>query len=388
MGRHGRRGGIERRIKSGAMTEKFSKVRVGVIGCGKISDHYFTGCQRYDILEVVACADLEFTRAQAKALQHGIPRACTVDELLADPSVDVVLNLTIPDSHVEINERALRAGKHAYCEKPFGLSSAEGKRVLALAKSRKLLVGCAPDTFLGGGQQTCRKLIDEGAIGQPVAALAFCMGHGPESWHPSPDFLYKKGGGPMFDMGPYYLTALINLFGPVSRVCGSAKISFPERTVTNPALLGRKIKVETPTHVTGVVDFANGASVTIVTSFDVWAYPLPRIVVFGTESTLEVPDPNTFTGPVRLRSKDGKTYEEAPLSHSDDRIRGTGVADMAYAIRCGRPHRANGVLAQHVLETMEAFEKSSTTRRHVAIVSTCERPAMLPVGLAPNLLDS
>lgn len=365
-----------------------SKVKVGIVGCGKISDAYFKGIKRYDLLEIVACADLDPARAQTKALAHGIPKACSTEELLADPSIEIAVNLTIPQAHTPVNEQALRAGKHVYVEKPFALDAAAGRKVLALAKSRRLRVACAPDTFLGGGIQTCRKLIDDGAIGQPVAAIAFFMGHGHESWHPAPEFYYQKGGGPVFDMGPYYITALVNLLGPVARVSGSSKITFPERIITNPERLGQKIAVETPTHLTGVMDFAGGAAATIVMSFDVWSYPLPHIVVFGTESTLEVPDPNAFRGPVRLRSKDGKSYEEIPLTHTDDRARGSGVADLAYALRSGRPHRANGELANHVVEVMEAFEKSSVSQKHVRIRSICERPAMLPLGLAPNVLDA
>jgi len=363
------------------------KVNVGVIGCGKISDAYFKGLRRYDLLEIVACSDLDLARARAKAAEHGIPRACSTAELLADPSIEIAVNLTIPQVHVAVNESALRAGKHVYVEKPFALDSSEGARVLALAASRNLRVACAPDTFLGGGIQTCRKLIDDGVIGRPVAALAFFMGHGHESWHPAPEFYYQKGGGPMFDMGPYYLTALVNFFGPVARVCGSSAITFPERTITTPERHGQKIHVETPTHLTGAIDFAAGGTATIAMSFDVWNYPLPPIVIFGTESTLEVPDPNTFNGTVRVRSKDGKSYESIALTHSDDRSRGTGVADLAYAIRGGRPHRATGQLANHVVEVMEAFEKSSVTGRHIAIASTCERPAILPIGLGPNVLD-
>lgn len=364
------------------------KLKIGVIGCGKISDAYFKGCRRYGILDIAACADLDPKRALAKAAEHRIPKACVVDELLADPTIEIVVNLTVPQAHAEVNERALRAGKHVYVEKPFALDFNEGRRVLALAASRGLRVASAPDTFLGGGIQTCRKLIDDGAIGRPVSALAFCMGHGHESWHPAPEFYYQQGGGPMFDMGPYYLTALVNFFGPVARVGGSSKITFPERTITNPDRHGEKIAVSTPTHLTGVLDFANGAPVTIVMSFDVWSYPLPPIVVFGTESTLEAPDPNVFNGAVRLRSRDGKTYEPVPLTHSGDRLRGTGVADLAYAIRSGRPHRASGELANHVVEVMAAFEKSSLTQQHVRITSTCERPAMLPLGLAPDVLDA
>ncbi|MDB6169999.1 MAG: oxidoreductase domain protein [Verrucomicrobia bacterium] len=371
-----------------ARTLTHRKVKVGVVGCGKISDAYFKGMGHYDILEVVACADLDVARARAKAAQHGLARGGPVEELLADPAIEIVVNLTIPQAHVEVNERALRAGKHVYVEKPFALASSDGRRVLSLAQSFGRRVACAPDTFLGGGIQTCRKLIDDGAIGRPVSALAFCMGHGHESWHPAPEFYYQKGGGPMFDMGPYYLTALVNFFGPVARVSGSSQTAFPERTITNPERLGQKIKVETPTHLTGVLDFASGVSVTMVMSFDVWSYPLPQIVVFGTESTLEVPDPNVFNGTVRLRSADGKSYEPVPLTHSGERLRGTGVADLAYAIRTGRPHRATGELANHVVEVMEAFEKSSVTQQHVRIASTCSRPAALPPGLAAGELDS
>jgi len=364
------------------------KVKVGLIGCGTISGAYFKGCKRYEILEIVACADIDASRAQAKAAEYDIPRACSVDELLADTEIEIVINLTIPQAHTEINERVLRAGKHVYVEKPVAFTSAEGQRILALARSRGLRVACAPDTFLGGGIQTCRKLIDDGAIGQPVAALAFFMTHGPKSFHPTPEFLYQPGGGPMFDMGPYYLTALVNFLGPVVRVCGSTKTTFPERIITAPVRLGQKFKVATATHLAGVMDFAGGASATIVTSFDVWNYPLPPIVVFGTESTLEVPDPNWFVGPVRLRAKDGKSYEDVALTHTDDRARGTGVADLAYAIRSGRPHRAQGDMGNHVLEVIEAFGKSSAAGQHVTIASTCARPEPLPLGLAPNVLDS
>lgn len=363
------------------------KVKVGVVGCGKISDAYFKGMKRYDLLEIAACADLDPGRAQAKCAAFGVPRACSTEELLADPAIEIVVNLTTPQTHRAVNEQALHAGKHVYVEKPFALDAASGRQVLALAAARRLRVACAPDTFLGGGLQTCRKLIDDGAVGQPVAALAFFMGHGHESWHPAPEFYYQPGGGPVFDMGPYYITALVNLLGPVARVSGSGKITFPERVITNPARLGQKIAVSTPTHLTGVMDFANGATVTIAMSFDVWSYPLPQIVLFGTESTIEVPDPNVFRGPVRLRSKDGRTYEEVPLTHTDDRARGSGVADLAYAILSGRSPRASGEMANHVVEVMEAFEKSSKAQKHVRIRSSCERPAALPLGLAPNELD-
>lgn len=364
------------------------QINVGLIGCGSISEAYFAGCKRYDILQLTACADLDPARARAKAEKHGV-RACTVDELLADPAIEIVINLTIPQAHAPLNERILRAGKHAYTEKPFALDVTQSRRVLALAKRRNLLVGSAPDTFLGGGIQTARQLLDDGVIGRPLAATAYMMCHGHESWHPAPEFYYKRGGGPMFDMGPYYVTALVNLLGPVRRVSGVTKASFPHRLITSQPLAGKKVKVEVPTHYSGTLDFANRAVATVIMSFDVWPAPdQPCIVIYGTEGTMLVPDPNTFTGPVRVHRGADKTFNEMPLTHSDQRLRGTGVADMAYSIlRRKRRHRCSGELAHHVIEVMAAFEKSSTLGRHVRLTSTTARPVALPPSLPLNLLD-
>ncbi len=364
------------------------QVLVGLIGCGTISEAYFAGCRRYDILKITACADLDPARAREKAAKHGV-RACTVDELLADPAIEIVINLTIPQAHAPINTRILRAGKHAYVEKPFALDVRESRRVLTLARRKKLLVGSAPDTFLGGGIQTARQLLDDGAIGRPVAATAYCMGPGHESWHPAPEFYYKQGGGPMFDMGPYYLTALVNLLGPVRRVSGSARASFAQRTITSQPLAGKKVKVEVPTHYSGTLDFASGAIVTLIMSFDVWpGPPQPAITIHGTEGTMLVPDPNTFTGPVQVRLAKEAEFTARPLTHSDQRLRGTGVADMAYSLlRRRRPHRCHGDLAHHVIEVMAAVERSSRSGRHVRIASTVRRPALLPPQLPLNVLD-
>lgn len=362
-------------------------VHVGLIGCGKISDAYFAGSRGYAMMEIVACADLDVARAEAKAREHRV-RACTVDAVLRDTDIDLIVNLTIPAAHAEVNTAALRAGKHVYTEKPFALDSAAGAAVLALARKQNLLVGCAPDTFLGGGLQTARKAVDDGLIGRPLSAMAFMLCRGHESWHPSPKFYYQKGGGPMFDMGPYYLTALINVFGPVARVCGSTQSAFSERLITSQPLAGTTIPVETPTHVSGVIEFVGGGNATIVTSFDTWPYPLPRLVVFGSDGTLEAPDPNRFDGEVRVRDSRSEEFRELPHTHTVERGRGAGVADLACSIlRRTRPHRASGELAQHVVEVMEAFEKSSRTGRHVEIESRCERPAALPVGLGANELD-
>ncbi len=364
------------------------RIRVGVIGCGAISAAYFKGCAPFPILDIVACADLDVERARAKATEFGVPRACAADELLADPDIQLVLNLTVPKAHAEVNLAVLRAGKHAYCEKPFAVSREEGKPVLALAKKKRLRVGCAPDTFLGGGIQTARKLIDDGAIGQPVAATAFMMTHGPEAWHPNPDFYYQRGGGPMFDMGPYYLTALVNLLGPVKEVTGTARISFPKRTITNPERrFGEKINVEIPTHVVGVLNFASGAVGTIITSFDVWGHTLPRIEVYGADGSLSVPDPNRFDGPVRLLRAGAKEWTDVPLTHRAEVGRGIGLADVAHGIVGRRPHRASGELAFHVLDIMQAIHEASDSGRRVKLKSTCAKPAALPVGLELGELD-
>jgi predicted dehydrogenase len=258
------------------------------------------------------------------------------------------------------------------------LTRVEFRRLWAGAASAGVRVGNAPDTFLGAGLQTCRRLLDEGVIGVPVAAQAFMLCHGHEGWHPAPDFYYQPGGGPLFDMGPYYLTALIALLGPVRRVTASTRISFPQRIVRREGKPDRHIEVAVPTHLAGVMDFASGAIATLVTSFDVWASEAQRIEIFGSEGTLSVPDPNLFGGPVRLRLKGEGAWREVPCAEGfADNGRGIGVADMARAIHEGRPHRASGEMAFHVLDLMQAFHEASDTGRHVTVQSRCERPALL-----------
>jgi predicted dehydrogenase len=366
------------------------KIKVGIIGCGNISGIYFKMMREVynNVLEVAACADLDMERAKAKAAENSGVKAMKVRKLLADPEIKIVVNLTIPKAHYSVDLKALKAGKHVYGEKPLTITRLQGKRLLELAKSKNLLVGNAPDTFLGGGIQTCRKLIDDGAIGEPVAATAFMMCRGHESWHPDPEFYYEVGGGPMFDMGPYYLTALVNLLGPVKRVTGSARISFPPRTITSAKKNGKVVPVEVPTHVAGVMDFANGAVGTIITSFDIVSHTLPCIQVHGSKGSLEVPDPNGFGGTVRIRKLGEAQWSEVPLTHVADINRGTGVADLAYSIlRPGRPHRASGELAFHVLDIMHAFHDASSKGKHVALKSTCARPPAIPPGLAKGELD-
>ena len=358
-------------------------VQVGIVGCGNISGIYFENlCKIFTNVSVKSCADLDVERAKAKAKEFPGVQAVSVKEMMADPEIEIIVNLTTPQGHYPVSMAAIKAGKHVHSEKPLTLTRKEGLKLLEAATNANVRVGNAPDTFLGAGIQTCLRLICEGAIGTPIGAQAFMLCHGHESWHPDPEFYYKVGGGPMFDMGPYYLTALISLLGPIRRVTGSTRISFPQRIITSEKKYGQKVDVEVPTHVTGVLDFASGAIGTITTSFDVWNSNAPCIEVFGSEATLAVPDPNCFGGPVRLRPKGESAWREIPLCCGYEKNgRGIGPSDMADAILTNRPHRANGELAYHVLDTMHAIHDASRTGRHVNLKSTCTQPSAMPDGL-------
>jgi predicted dehydrogenase len=364
-----------------------NKVKIGFVGCGNILGAYVRGCQAFEILEIAAFADILPDKAQAAAAEHGIPRALSVEELLADPTIDIVINLTVPLVHAEVSRAIVESGHHLYSEKPLATERDDARPFMQLAGEKGLRVGCAPDTFLGGGLQSCRKLVDDGWIGEPVGATAFMLGSGPESWHPNPAFFYQPGAGPLFDMAPYYLTAMIHLLGPIRRVAGATRITFEERIATSEARFGERLPVSVPTHSTALLDFAAGPVATLITSFDVWRSTLPRIELYGSEGTMIVPDPNTFGGPVRLWRAGDEEWRDMPLSHSDSVRRGIGVADMAYAIRSGRAHRAGGDMASHVLDVMQAVEESSAGDRHILIESTCQQPEPLPLGLLPGRLD-
>ena len=365
---------------------KHKRVKTGIIGCGNISPAYLDMCPKFKILDLASCADMDMDRAKAKAAEHNL-KACTVEEMLGDPEIEIVVNLTTPQGHAPVNLAAIEAGKNVHVEKPFAVTRAEAKTVLQAADAKGVLTGSAPDTFLGAGIQTCRKLIDDGAIGRPIGATAFMMCRGHESWHPDPEFYYKHGGGPMFDMGPYYLTALVALLGPVKRVTGATSMSFKERTITSEKKNGQVIDVEVPTHVTGLMDFASGAIGTIIQSFDVHTHRCPIIEIYGTEATMWVPDPNGFGGPVFI-GKDWEGRDEVALTHtSDPNGRGMGPADMAYALRTGRKHRASGQLGFHVLDIMWAFHDASDTGKHIELESTVEQPATVPAGLPEGELD-
>lgn len=365
------------------------KTKVGIIGCGKISGIYLKNLTgTFEEVEVAAVADMVPERAKEKAEEYNIPKACSVNGLLADEEIQIVVNLTIPKAHADVSLSVLEAGKNVYIEKPLSVTREDGKKIVKKAAEKGLLVGCAPDTFLGAGIQTSIKLINDGWIGKPVAATAFMMCHGHERWHPDPEFYYQVGGGPMFDMGPYYLTALISMLGPVARVTGTTAITHETRTITSQPKYGKVIDVEVPTHVNGVLDFKSGAIATIITSFDVWSHQLPRIEIYGSEGSLSVPDPNTFGGPVLIRRKDAGNWSEMPLTHLySENSRGLGVADMARALKSGGMNRANGNLAYHVLDIMHGIHDAAREGRHINLESTCERPEAMPMGLIPGRVD-
>ena len=366
-----------------AMTKNRSlPLRIGLIGCGAVSDAYFQHSKPFsDYIKIVACASRTVAHARAKAVEHGLCKGSTVKEMLEDPEIDIVLNLTNPKAHAEINLQALSAGRHVYCEKPFATNYRDGLRVLKEAKKLKLRLACAPDTVLGGGIQTCRKLIDDGAIGKPIAATANFLNHGSEHWHPNPNFTYQPGAGPLFGSGPYYLSALVTLLGPANSISAFAKTSFKERHITSQPLRGKKIKVNTPTHLIGLVEFTQGALATVTTSFDVWSHHAPMIEIYGTDGSLQCPDPNHFNGEVLLWTQETKEWRKVPLTHNGDMGRSLGLAEMALAIHESRPHRASVELALHVVEIMEAFHVSARSGKKFALKSTCQRPKAMPPGL-------
>lgn len=359
-------------------------MKIGIIGCGTISGAYFEGSRKTNILEIKACADIRQEAAISQAKKYNC-KSLTVEELLADSEIELVVNLTIPKVHVDVGIQVLNAGKHVYSEKPLGVDVESGKKLIHIAKEKGLRVGSAPDTFLGGGIQTSRLAIDSAKIGKPLSGTAFMCGHGPESWHPNPAFYYDIGGGPMLDMGPYYITALVNLLGPVKRVAAITTKAFEERIATSKAVNGLRIPVNTTTHLTGILEFDNGVMITMIMSFDMWTHSLPCIEIYGETGSLRVPDPNTFGGPVAF-SPAGGDWVDVPISYPNN-ARMIGVIDMVSAIRSDRIHRANGNLAYHVLEVMLAFDKSSESGKHVTIESTIERPTPISTGLTEWEID-
>ena len=361
-------------------------LNVGIIGTGDIAPAYIRGCAPFAVSDIVACADILPDKARAFAATYGL-EALSVDDLLARGDIDIVINATVPAAHADVSRKIIEAGKHAYSEKPLALNRAEAAPLLQAAEEAGLRIGCAPDAFLGGGNQTARAAIDNGAIGQPVAATTFLMTRGPESWHPNPDIFYQYGGGPLFDMGPYFLTALVHLLGPVARASASARITYPERVATSERHRGRVLPVEVNTHVAGTLEFASGAIGTIITSFDICGHHLPPLEIHGSDGSISLEKPNMFGGAVHALKAGAREWETLPFTHTTNIGRGAGVADMATAIDAGRPHRASADLAFHVLDIMCALEESAAQGRHISIQSRVERPQPLPLGLPDGELD-
>lgn len=355
---------------------------VAVVGAGVISKEYLTTLSGFPDVRVLAVADLDVRRAEAAASAHGIPVAGDVATVLAVPEVEIVVNLTVPAAHVEVARAALRAGRHVYGEKPVALDPGEGEKLLAEASERGLLVGSAPDTFLGAGLQSALRAVGAGHIGAPVAASTALRSLGPERWHPDPAFFYQPGAGPLFDLGPYYLTALVALFGGVERVAASVRRARDIRSAGAGATGGRTFPVAVPTHVSALLDFAAGPTATSVFSWDS-AHPHIHFEIVGTEGTLSVPDPNTFGGPLRLRANDASDWAELPVRGRTDG-RGLGVVDMARAIRSGSAPRASGALALHVLRTMAAVEDSASRAAFARVPQQEVRPAPLPADWDPT----
>jgi len=362
------------------------KVGIGIIGLGNISGAYLKAAKSFPILDIRAVADLNPELARSRADEHGLS-AVGLDDIFADPAVDIILNLTVPKAHVEVGLRAIAAGKHVYSEKPLGVVFSEGRKLVEAARAKNLRVGSAPDTFLGGAHQASRGIVDSGALGQVVGGTAYFMCPGHERWHPNPAFYYEAGGGPMLDMGPYYITDLVNLLGPVAKVAGFGTRLRDTRTITSEARNGEVIPVHVATHVSGTLVFANGAVVQISMSFDVAGHKHLPIEIYGTEASLVVPDPNHFGGQVELLKKGGEwTNIDTDMPYADGNYRSIGLADMAHAIVEDRPHRANGDLALHVLEVMEAFDRATETGQVISITTPVERPAPLASSLKDGVL--
>jgi predicted dehydrogenase len=359
-------------------------MNVGMVGVGNISKQYLEHFPGLPNLRLTAVADLDTDRAAAVAAEQGV-LALGVDELLAHDDVDVVLNLTIPAAHADVASRAIAAGKHVYGEKPLALSTAEATPVLEQARAAGLRVGSAPDTVLGTGIQTARAAIDDGLIGTPLGAAVSWSAPGHELWHPAPGFYYQPGGGPLLDMGPYYLTSLVTFFGPVVRVSGSTTRSTRERTIATGPAAGTVLPVDVDTHVVAILEHEGGVVSTVTLSFEVWATQSPLFEVYGTAGTLGVADPNRFSDPVRIATADDRDWHELPVGAGyQDAGRGFGLSDLARAVETDREHRASGDLAFHVLDVMEAITTAGRDHTVVTVGSRVDRPEPVAAGTRPE----
>ncbi|GAA3874042.1 Gfo/Idh/MocA family oxidoreductase [Celeribacter arenosi] len=374
------------------------KLGVGIIGCGNISTSYLKLAPMFKALEVRAVADINMEAAKARADEYGV-RAETVDDLLAADDIDLIINLTIPAAHFDITKRALNAGKHAYSEKPFVLTLEEGEELRAICEKTGLRVGSAPDTWMGGAHQFARHIIDSGQLGQITSGTAHVLNPGMEMWHPNPDFFFQPGGGPMLDLGPYYVTNLIQLLGPVTKVAALTNKGKEERTISADCPRnGEKVPVIVDTNVHALLQFASGAQISVTTSWDVWGSRHQNMELYGTEGAIYVPDPNFFGGTVETVGHDREAKVETQWDHAFGvpnqehkqgmmaNYRTAGVADMAQAIVEGRPHRCSLELALHAVEVMTAILKSGETGTFIDMTTTCTRPAAVTPQEAQALL--
>ena len=358
-------------------------VGVGVIGAGVISKEYLRNLTSFPDLRVHAVGDLYPDAAAARAAEFGVETSGGPDAVLAHPDVEIVVNLTVPAAHVEISAAALRAGKHAWSEKPFSLDRASGRALLAEADAVGLRLGCAPDTFLGAGLQSARRMLERGDIGEPQSALTLMQSPGPESWHPNPAFLFQEGAGPLFDIGPYYLTALVQFFGPIACVGALGSRSRLRRVIGSGPRAGESFEVTVPTHLSAIAQFEAGQSSQSIFSFDSHSGRAPLVEITGTEGVLSVPDPNMFTGTIALRTAGDDGWRELPATGATQ-SRGVGVLEMARALREGRPHRAPGAQAFHVVDTMVSITQSIGEKRFVEVESTLVQPPALPEDWDPT----
>ena len=363
--------------------------RIGFVGVGAISGIYLENItNRFKDIEIIGVCDLIRERAENAVKKYNIPKLYNdMYELFADPEVDIVLNITRPYEHYEVTKAALLAGKPVYSEKPLGATWEEGLELVKLAEEKGLWIAGAPDTYMGAGIQTCRKLIDEGAIGDIVGATACFTCHGHESWHPDPEFYYKFGGGPMLDMGPYYVTALVNLMGGVKRVGGMISTPFATRTCTCPQHDGEVITVDVPTSYYGVMEFQSGAVASILTSFDIYGAHLPIIEIYGSKGTLRVPDPNCFGGPVILHTPEQGDVEIPLAFDYPENSRALGLAEMASALEHGRRPRASYKQTLHVLEVLTGFERAVQNGGYLDLTTTYEREAPMATDMPHGVLD-
>ncbi|WFE76845.1 Gfo/Idh/MocA family protein [Roseinatronobacter sp. S2] len=366
---------------------------IGVLGCGNISAAYMRLAPLFRGIEMRACADLNADAAKARAEEFGL-RAETVDGLLGADDIDIIVNLTVPAAHFDVSMQILDAGKHVYSEKPFVLSLEEGQKLAAKAAEKDLRVGSAPDTFMGGAHQLARHLVDSGRVGKVSSGTCFVQSPGMEMWHPNPDFFFKPGGGPILDLGPYYISNLVQLLGPVKRVTAMSMSAQAERTITSQPRHGEKITVETPTTIHAILQFQSGAQVTYCASWDVWQHCHAPMELYGADGTLHVPDPNFFGGEVRMTSKAAFTSAgvawDHPFGRANDgtnaNYRAAGLADMALAITDGRAHRCSLEFSLHVVDVMTAILNAATAGQVLDITTTCDRPEALSPEVAQALL--